>query len=151
MTATLMDLNRSLLTQAVKARLVARVGGVTADTVYEGEADDVPVDDGYADKYLCLYPSAGVPSPEDDLAAQSIDLDWGIQITCAAGFQVWVEELITDVHAAMFRWSPTVGVLVCGMFAPPLGFNPGSIMWDRDYAPHRPFVPLQYTTRVTAN
>lgn len=158
MTATLLDLDRLALAEAVRTRLAEQIDGMTINTsedpgnIYLGEpVGKVAADgDGYASKYLAVFPSPGTPSLEQDMARTGIDLDWLVQITCAGGWVEDVLEEIADVHAALYRWEPTVPGLSCGPLEPPPGFDPGSVRYDRDVVPHRPFIALQYANRNTA-
>lgn len=145
---TLAALDRGALAAAVKTRLEGQLTGVD---VFLGEPLDVARDrDGYVGKYAAVFPGAGTPTDENDLAEAAIDLDWPVQVTCAAGWVEDVLDVVTAVHAALFRWEPTVTGLVVGRLAPPDGYDPGPVRYDRDVTPHRPFLPLQYVTRITA-
>lgn len=144
-----MTIDRRALLLAAKARLAT----VTHATHCVGEPDEtLPVissSDGRVQPYTVLYPGTGGPSLEQNLADNTVDLEWLIQITCAAGYVDDVMALATRVDAAFYRWAPTITGLVCGPFRPPTGYQPPMLL-DRDNTPHRPFVPLQYTARITA-
>ena len=57
---------------------------------------------------------------------------------------------VTRVDAAFYRWTPVIEGLSCGPFRPPLGYDPGPVRVDVTITPHRPFLPLQYRTTITA-
>lgn len=137
------------LTAAVQARLA---DAVTDAQRYTSEADKVPLipdSDGRAVAYYVLHPTSGSEDGELDLGDTVTAIDWGIQVTCAAGYVLDLQALVDRVHAAMYRWEPTVDGLVCGPFRPPPGYS-APFLLDRDVTPHRPYVPLQYVAPITA-
>lgn len=145
------------LTTVPYAQLVAavrtRLATVTNATGYDLEAVDVPLQPnsgGRAAPYWVLTPGLGSPGSELDLGDTTVDVDWLIQVTCAAGNTDDLTLLVDRVHVALFRWAPTVSGLVCGPFKPPPGYRP-EVQTDRSVTPHRPFVPLQYVAPITAN
>lgn len=142
-------ISRYLLLQAIKTRLET---AVTNCEVYLGEPTDVPRigSTQYVVPHAALYPSPGTPSDEQDVADTATDLDWLFQVTLAAGFVNDLTALVTRVDDVLYRWTPAVPGLVCGPVKPPPGFDPGPLRFDRDVTPHRPYLPLQYGTRVTA-
>jgi len=140
-------INPRLMADAVeaRARTVANAHG------YVLEAGDVPRvegGDGRVEPYWVLTVSPGAPTPEQDVAATVDDLDWLIQFTVAGGWAADVQDLAARLHASLYRWAPTVAGVVCGPLAPPPGYLP-LIQLDRQFTPHRPFVPLQYVSRNT--
>lgn len=141
-------IDRRLLTNTAFARLQT----VTHATACLGEpTDPLPADgDGYVQPYTILWPGAGTLTLEQNIADTSVDLDWLIQITCAAGYVEDLQALVTRVDAAFMRWIPDLPGLVCGPFKPPPGYDPGPMRLDRDETPHRPFLPLQYRCTITA-
>lgn len=145
-----MSIDRRALAAAVKARLDT----VTNATHWLGEPTDplptIAGSDGRVQPYTILWAGAGTPTLEQDAADTAVDLDWLIQVTCAGGYVDDVLALVTRVDAALYRWAPTVDGLVCGPLRPPTGFDPGPVRLDRDVTPHRPFVPLQYRSTITA-
>lgn len=134
---------------AVMARL-ATIPNV--DHVYETEAKDVALldhGDGLAAPYLVFHPGAGDPGIEQDLADTNVVLDWRFQVTCAAGLTEDLLELVDRTNTALYRWIPVVDGLICGQLHMPPGFQVG-IQLDRQITPHRPFLPLQFTSTITA-
>lgn len=147
MTAPAID--RKTLADAVEARLRDELPDVVG---YQVQAVDVPLaegGDGRVVPYWVLHVNPGGPTDQQDLGDTVIDLDWGFQITCAAGEPADVQALMSDVDAAISRWVPAVDGLVCGPCRPPVGFTGIPIQLDRSVTPYRPFVPLQYVTRIT--
>lgn len=148
MTTTTID--RAALTSEAMTQLHT----VTNASVWLGEPNLplplVPGSDGRVKPYVILWPSPGTPADERDVADTAVDLDWTIQLTCAAGTLDDLQGLVSRVDAAFYRWQPVIDGLVCGPFKPPPGFDPGPARLDRDFTPHRPYVPLQYRTTVTA-
>jgi len=147
MTAAAID--RKTLADTVEARLRNQLPNVVG---YQGEAVNVPHTqggDGRVVPYWVLHVVPGGPTDQQDLGDTVVDLDWGFQITCAGGTVDDVQALMSDVDAAVFRWRPIVTGLVCGPCKPPFGFTGVPIQMDRSVTPHRPFVPLQYVTRIT--
>jgi hypothetical protein len=102
--------------------------------------------------YAVLHPGAGTPTPEVDLGDSSVDLDWGCQVTVAAGFDRDLLAAADFVHARLFRWRPSGldGFHTDGLVPPP-GFTPG---FPRDSPPSvqppRLSLPLQYRLTATA-
>jgi hypothetical protein len=117
---------------------------------YLTEADDVPVLDkaGHVHRYWVLHPAPGSPSPEQDLGDALVDADWDFQVTAAAGYTTDVLDLAWRISALLYRWAPVVEGYACSPIKPPTGFSPGNVLLDRDEKPHRPFLPLQFRTRV---
>ena len=147
---TLAVVDRGDLTAAAKARLDT----VADATKWLGEPDFplplVPGSDGRVRPYVILWPGPGTPSAEQNLTDTSVDLDWLIQITCAAGYVDALQALVSRVDAAFYRWQPDIPGYVCGRFKPPEGYDPGPARLDRTVTPHRPFLPLQYRCTITA-
>lgn len=145
-----MTIDRTVLNAALWDQL-ATVSGATK---WAGEPTLplplVPGSDGRVAPYLVFWPSFGTPSDEQNLNDTSVDVDWLIQVTCAAGTDDAVAALATRVDAALYRWVPVINGLVCGPMKPPSGYDPGPIRLDRNVNPHRPFLPLQYRSIITA-
>lgn len=144
-------IDRHLLTMTAYQRLQ----GVTGASAWLGEPDveplpQIPDSDGRVKPYTILWPGAGTPTLELDAADTAVDLEWTIQITCAAGYPEDLVALVGRVDAAFYRWIPSLTGLVCDRFRPPPGYDPGPIRLDRDVTPHRPWLPLQYRTTITA-
>lgn len=138
---------------AIMARLhsVIPSTGPAATSGYLSTPVDVPTisDQGHVARYWVLHPFGGTPHFEQDLADRSVDLDATFQITCAAGFPRDAIALATDVHAALYRWTPTIANHTCGPLKPPDGYEPGPPRPDKDFKPYRFWVPLQYRTTIT--
>jgi hypothetical protein len=148
------DIRRQLITDAVVARVAALGSWLT---VYRAEIRNpdgsthlatLPNDDRVS-SYVVAYPYAGSPTGERDLGDTLVDLDYGIQLTCVAGYAADCEYLVDQVHPQMYLWTPTVTGLVFGRFRPPPGFDPGPVRRDPDVTPPRFSVPLQYRIPVT--
>jgi hypothetical protein len=154
-----MPVSRRLLANAIATRLLT----VTNATGYYGQVGrllpgapshtplDPPAksdDDPRVQPYFVLYPGAGAPSDEQDLALSGQDLTTTLQVTVAGGDVEDVLALVDRVDAALLRWSPAVEGAVCGFLWPPTGYQP-PLLPDRTVTPHRQFVPLQY--QLTAN
>jgi len=123
-------------------------------TVYRSEVPDQPPKMPDSDRvapYAVLYPFPGKPGPGGDLAGVSNDLDYGCQITVAAGYSQDCEAAVDRVHGAMYLLSPVVNGVVLGQFRPPIGYDPGPIRVDRTITPPRSSLPLQYRLIATAN
>lgn len=143
-------IDRAVLTTVARVQLDT----VTGATKWLGEPSSplplVPRSDGRVQPYVILWPSPGTPSAEQNMADTSVDLDWLIQITCAAGYLADLLALVNRVDAAFYRWQPVIDGYACGPFKPPTGYDPGPARLDRSVTPHRPFLPLQYRTTITA-
>jgi hypothetical protein len=136
------------LAAAVKAQLET----VANATGYVNEAVAVPLlanGDGRVEPYWVFHPGGGDPEIERDLADCAVELDWAFQVTCGAGFVEDLQALVDRVNVALFRWVPLVDGLVCGPLRPPPGFRP-PLLLDRTVSPHRPYMPLQFTSLITA-
>lgn len=142
-------ISRRLLANAVHDRL-ATVSNVT---LYRGEVTGtvatIPDSGGRVKPYLVEYFSPGTPSADQDLGDEHEDLDWLIQVTCVAGYDVDLFALIDRVDDALYRWAPVIAGVQCSGLKPPLGFDPGPIRRDPDVTPNRLYVPLQYRTLAT--
>jgi hypothetical protein len=144
--------DRIPLLDAVRTRLTDQLPVTTPATKgYLTEATDVPLLPGsqIVQRYWVLHPWPGNPDVERDLADNGIALDWGFQLTVAAGYSRDVLDLLTRVEAALFRWTPVIDGYECGRLRPPPGFNPGPVQVDRDFTPHRYWLPLQYQTTIS--
>jgi hypothetical protein len=143
--------DRIPLIEAIQERLANQLPGTTPPTKgYLSEAGDVPLLDGkHAQRYWVLHPWTGNPDTESDLADQNVQLAWGFQLTVAAGFPLDVVDLQVRADAALYRWTPVVEGHVCGRLHPPAGYDPGPPRPDKDFTPHRFWLPLQYQTTIT--
>lgn len=151
MTAT--PIERQPLLEAIKTRLEQQVPQSSDVHISQATGVAMSEDGKHAKPYHVLHLSPGTPSTEADLADRGIDLDITIQITCAAGWAKDAEQLIEDTWNALHRWRPVVTFAdrpwQCGPLKPPAGYDPGPLRWDKDVQPHRPFLPLQFRTRIT--
>jgi hypothetical protein len=143
------------LVQAIVGRLTGGLpkeptDGRPATYGYLGQAVEVPTIDteGHVHRYWVLHPAPGAPSPEQDLGDALVDADWDFQLTVAGGFVPDVLDLAYRASALLYRWAPVVDDYMCSPIKPPTGFTPGHVLLDRDVKPYRPFLPLQFRTRV---
>jgi hypothetical protein len=144
--------DRIPLIDAIKDRLSDQLPVTDPATRgYLSEADNVPLlgDGKHAQRYWVLHPWAGNPDVERDLADVNVQLGWGFQITVAAGYARDAFDLMVRVDAALYRWTPVVEGYACGRLHPPTGYDPGPPRPDKDFTPHRYWVPLQYQTTIT--
>jgi hypothetical protein len=151
-----MPVSRRVLANAIATRLLS----VTHATGYYGQVGrllpggtplDPPAksdDDPRVQPYFVLYPGAGAPSDEQDLAVTLQDLTTTLQVTVAGGDVEDVLALVDRVDAALLRWTPAIEGVVCGFLRPPPGYEP-RLLPDRTVTPHRQFVPLQYQLTAT--
>lgn len=141
-------IDRKLIRDTVRARLSALT---PVCDIFEDEADSPTrsADGIHVDPYIVFTTSMGTPSPEVDLADTAIDLDWWLQVTCAASFKPDILDLVTDVDALLHRWTPTIPGAVCGPLKTPPGYDPGPVIIDRTVRPYRLWTPLQYRTTLT--
>lgn len=123
-------------------------------TYYRSEVDDHPPTLDGSNRvapYVVLYPAPAKPGDpgQQTLAYSGADLDYGCQITCAAGFSVDAEFLADRVRALVEGWSPVLEDTAVGQMRPPVGFDPGFVQRSGpEVTPPRFWVPLQY--RLTA-
>lgn len=145
-------IRHSPLVDVVEGRLTDQLPTVKG---YLSEATDVPLAPGSSrvGRYYVLHPFGGSLNPERALGEGAVDKDWTVQITAAAGTPRDALAVATLVDAAMMLWTPTFPPELgwrAGWFKPPDGYDPGPVQTDRDYTPHRYFLPLQYRTTITA-
>lgn len=151
MTDTLPAIRTQLITQALETRLKT----LTSVAVYTAEIPDHPpamVDDveGRVGPYCVIWPH-GPRGPHDlDLADQSPDVDYSVQIDCVAGYADDAQYLWDRVSALIFRWSPTIEGVSFGGFRPPLGAQTGPLRPVNVIKPPRFWVPLSYMISATA-
>lgn len=140
---------RRLITDAVLARLSGQ-----SWKLYDGEVpSNVPLIGGTGGRiqsYVVAYPFGGRPGPDAELSDTAADLEYTIQLDCAAAYREDTEYLVDQVNLLMYRWTPTVSGLVFGSFRPPLGYDPGPVRRNGQAKPPRFWVPLQYRINVTA-
>lgn len=147
--------SRRLLGRAVYDRLagdwLAVYFGEVADEVPVLSKDGEPDPSGRVVAYAVVHPTAGNPNDDTDLGDSSIDLDWGVQVTVAAGFTDDALAAVDFVHTRLHRWRPADldGFHTDGLVPPP-GYDPGPLRRDRDTTPHRLWLPLQYRLTATA-
>lgn len=149
-------ISRRQLTELTLARARALVPSAT---VYDAEVPDHPPlmqlatgasdPSGRVAPYVVVYPWAGRPTGEADLADCYVDLVYGIQLTCAAGFRADLDHLVDTIHGGFFRWAPVITGVHVGGFRPPEGFDPGPHRRDDTVSPPRFWTPLQYQLTAT--
>lgn len=124
-------------------------------TGYRGEIPDhpptLPNDDRVA-PYWILYPSPGKPGDRGqvDLAETSADIDYGCQITVAAGYCEDCEYAVDRLHARAYRWSPALPGVAAGLLIPPTGYTPPPVTASREIVPPRFSTVLQYRLTATS-
>lgn len=146
-----MTVPRMALAAAVKARLETLAGV----TVYDGEVPSrppvIPDGTGRVMPYVVIYPSPGRPHDDADLGECNDDLDWTVQVTCAAGHVRDLLDLVDRVHSLLHRWAPVVDGVNVGRLQWPRGYDAGPSRRDEDVDPPRHFLPLLYVLAATAN
>jgi hypothetical protein len=139
---------RRLITDAV----VVRAKTLSNLAVYRGEIDTalptIPNSDRVG-RYAVIYPLGGSEGPDPILDDSSVDLTYGFQINCAAGFVTDAEFLYDQVYALFNRWTPTVTGLVFGSFRPPAGYQPGPARRNDQVQPPRFWLPGQFQIVAT--
>ncbi len=122
-------------------------------TVFKAEVPSKPpvIDDasGRVGPYAVVYPTGGTPNSDVDLGDSNDDLDWGVQVTVAAGYLEDLMYTVDQVDGLLFRWSPTLAGAHVGRLHPPLGFNSGPARRDEDVSPPRFWLPLLYQLTAT--
>lgn len=144
----------TIRSQLITDQVEAKLNEINGLTVYRSEVEDQPPrypDSDRVAPYAVLYPFPGKPGPGGDLAGVSDDLDYGCQVTVAAGFVRDCEAAVDAVHQKLYRLSLTVAGVVFGQLIPPPGYDPGPIRVDRSISPPRSSLPLQYRCVATAN
>lgn len=151
-------IRRKVLGDLLFARLQA-LPGPTSVTVYRGEVPEHPPvardaasgpdPSGRVAPYVVLFDGAGPTDLEPDLGGQNEDLLWSPQITIAAGFSPDCAQLVDQVCAWVYRWSPAIPGLSAGRLEPPDGFDPGVVRPDRTVSPPRFFLNTQWRLVVT--
>lgn len=144
----------TIRSQLITDQVEIRLQTLTGVAYYRSEVVDNPPPLSDSDRvgpYVVLYPFPGKPGPGGDLANASVDLDYGCQVTCVAGYSQDCEYLVDRVHGLLNNWQPTVAGIVLGTFRPPSGYDPGPVRVDRTITPPRFNVPLQYRLTATAN
>lgn len=119
-------------------------GSTPLDPPAKGNGDD------RVQPYYVLFPDAGRPTEEQDLADSYVDLLWPIRITAAGGDAEDVLELVDGIEAALYRWAPDIPDAVVGPFQHPDDGYDAPMLTDRDVTPHRIFIPLRYQLTATA-
>ena len=143
-------IRQKLITDAVFARLQTLSGVAVYRSEVPSSPPRAPDGDGRVGPYVVLWPFGGVPTREKDLGDQAVDIDYGMQLDCVAGFETDAEALFDRVHALVYRWAPTVAGLAFGAFRPPVGYQPGAVQKNEAVNPPRYWVPLQYRIVATA-
>lgn len=154
------SISRLELFQASIARLNALpVTASPTPVIYPGEIPTSPplLQTGAGDTdpsgrvapYVVAFGGGGRPDVEPDLGDSAVDLDWGLQLVCAAGFINDVLQLADRIHDHLFRWAPVVAGVVVGELRPPTGYDPGVVRRFDQVKPIRFELPLQYRLIAT--
>lgn len=102
-------------------------------------------------RYVVITPFGGNETAEQALdSSRQVDVDWGFQVTCAAGFPRDALAVAGLVDATFYLWRLDVEGLQSGRLRPPEGYSPGPEQVDTDVSPHRFWLPMQYGTTITA-
>lgn len=150
--------SRAAVSDAVAARL-ALVSGATGyygqiGRTLDGRLDvDPPTKTdgtGRVRPYFIFFPPAGARGDQLDLAGTDPDMTWLCQITAAAGDVADLNALVDRIDATLGRWTPDVPGHRCGPLHPPPGLDLGPVRADQTVQPPRLFLPLQYSTTITA-
>lgn len=100
--------------------------------------------------YFVLYPSPGAPGQQPALCGDDPDLDWSGQITAVAGDVHDLDWLVDRLRLVLVGWIPQVPGVVVGPVRTPRGYSPGPYRVDEQAQPPRLWVPLLFTTTITA-
>jgi hypothetical protein len=160
-TTSLTRPSRRLLGGAVAARLATMslttvgyygaIGRPLVQPTPSGWVPDPPAKtdgSGHVQPYFVLYPGGGGDGPDADLADTATDLTDLYRITAAAGDVDDLMALVDRIDALLNRWTPTVTGVVCGQLKPPAGYS-APLLYDPQFTPNRPYVPLQYQLTAT--
>lgn len=129
---------------------LARAAEIANVTVYlrqvATEPPTIGPDDLRVKPYVVLYPSPGVPGPDERLGGDRVGLADTLQITCAAGEEKALDLLVDAVSAKYEEWRP---VLPSPYEQLQLGRcrqlnDPGPTRRDDEERPARFWTPLVY-------
>lgn len=152
-----MPVSRRLIANAIAAQLVGVTNaagfygqvGRGLDGTLGGEPQPKSATDPRVAPYFVFYPGPGGDGPDLEAAQLDDDITQGFSITAAAGDVEDLLALVDRITTRIYLWTPTVAGHVCGRITYPLGFQPGAHLVDRQFDPHRLYVPLQYQLTAT--
>lgn len=126
---------------ALHAAVLAALRGISSIQVYDGDVPPSPpaAASGRVYPYAIVWPGAGTPDPEPNVAAeQRGELAWEERVTVASGSVDWTVKTISLVRARLHNVEILPGVR---LREEPLGTP---VTKDPDADPHRWFVPLAF-------
>lgn len=138
--------------------LVARLESLSWLKVYKGEVPDkVPLIqvNGHDDPahrvapYAVVYPGAGRPDPNPNLAATAGDHLYSGQVTFVAGWQDDLLRTIDRARPLLHLWTPVITGINCGRMRQPLGVDIGNPRRADDVKPPRFWLPFLWQLHVT--
>jgi hypothetical protein len=131
---------RQQLADATEERLRTLTGpagyrGLVSQTPPTISADDLRVL-----PYWVLWAGAGADADER-LGGDRAGNDWSFQVSCVAGVEDHLPQLVDDVTDLLSGWRPFDDTGRCW---PPLGYDPGPPRPDNGKTPVRYVVPLRF-------
>lgn len=152
--------------RAIAAAIASRLTGVTNAVGYVGQigarnglpgVTDTPEKpptksdkDPRVVPYFILYPGIGGPTDETDLGDTSVDIDYPVTITAAAGDIDDLLALVDRITTQLWRWIPGDDLgradghpIVAGPLRIPPGYQP-PVLLDQAFTPPRHYTQLQF-------
>lgn len=124
--------------------ILSAVAGVNH---FDGEVTTPPKDpDGRVHPYTAFYPAAGFRS-SNRVGAGLSSLDWTFQVTCVAGDRERCLWCVDKIRSAFTGRRLTLTGGRAGRIRE-LG-NPGPVRIDRDVAPTRAYLPLDFGVHIS--
>jgi hypothetical protein len=122
----------------------ARLRTIPGPAGYRGQVSPTPptisADDLRVLPYWVLWAGAGAPADER-FGGDRGGNDWSFQVTCVAGVEDHLPQLVDDVIGILSGWRPFAETGRCW---PPLGYDPGPPRPDNGKTPVRYVVPLRF-------
>jgi hypothetical protein len=137
---------RSALADLTEARLRNLNGPAGYRGLVPATPPTISVNDLRVRAYWVLWAGAGAGADER-LGGDRGGKDWSFQVTCVAGIEDHLPQLVDDVHGLLEGWRPVDDPNV-GRCWPPLGYDPGPPRPDNGKTPVRYVVPLRFVISI---
>lgn len=136
-------------TAGLAAAVMARLAGDPRLDVFDGEPIARFDSDGRAHPYAACYFGAG-HQHGPALCSTPTEMRWSFQVTAAGGDQARCRRAAARVRARLLHFAPVVAGLNVGPIRELDDYEPREST-DQDVIPSRVYVPLLFTTEVSAS
>lgn len=99
--------------------------------------------------YFLYTPAVQGPGPDPTVSGCDTGTVLRFTITAVGGEIDDLIAVVDRIESRLHRWTPVVSGHICGHVTHPLGYQPSTVITDRDVTPHRLFTAIPFEVAAT--